>query len=41
MESVTKRIRKKLHRTEAVYNYLKEKKRKGSLTSRQKKEYVK
>ena len=33
---VTKRIRKKLHRIEAVYNVLKEKERKGSLTSRQK-----
>ena len=32
----TKRIRKKLHRIEAVYNVLKEKERKGSLTSRQK-----
>ena len=31
----TKRIRKKLHRIEAVYNVLKEKERKGSLTSRQ------
>ena len=28
-----KRIRKKLHRIEAVYNVLKEKERKGSLTS--------
>ena len=32
----TERIRKKLHRIEAVYNVLKEKERKGSLTSRQK-----
>ena len=32
----TKRIRKKLHRIEAVYNVLKEKEQKGSLTSRQK-----
>ena len=32
----TKRIRKKLHRIEAVYNVLKEKQRKGSSTSRQK-----
>ena len=31
-----KRIRKKLHRIEAVYNVLKEKERKGSLTSRPK-----
>ena len=31
-----KRIRKKLHRIEAVYSFLKEKQRKGSLTSRQK-----
>ena len=32
----TKRIRKKLRRIEAVYNVLKEKEQKGSLTSRQK-----
>ena len=32
----TKRIRKKLHRIEAVYSVLKEKERKCSLTSRQK-----
>ena len=32
----TKRIRKKLYRIEAVYNVLKEKEQKGSLTSRQK-----
>ena len=32
----TKRIRKKLHRIEAVWGVLKEKERKGSLTSRQK-----
>ena len=32
----TKRIRKKLHRIEAVYSVLKEKEQKGSLTSRQK-----
>ena len=32
----TKRIRKKLHRIEAVYSVLKEKVQKGSLTSRQK-----
>ena len=32
----TKRISKKLHRIEAVYSVLKEKERKGSLTSRQK-----
>ena len=32
----TNRIRKKLHRIEAVYSVLKEKERKGSLTSRQK-----
>ena len=31
-----KRIRKKLHRIEAVYNVLKNKENKGSLTSRQK-----
>ena len=31
-----KKIRKKLHRIEAVYNVLKEKEQKGSLTSRQK-----
>ena len=31
----TKRIRKKLHRIEAVYSVLKEKEQKGSLTSRQ------
>ena len=31
-----KRIRKKLHRIEAVYSALKEKEQKGSLTSRQK-----
>ena len=32
----TKRIRKKLHRIEAVHNVLKEKEQKDSLTSRQK-----
>ena len=32
----TKRIRKKLHRTEAVYSVLKVKEQKDSLTSRQK-----
>ena len=32
----TKRIRKKLRRIEAVYNVLKEKEQKGSLTSRKK-----
>ena len=32
----TNRIRKKLRRIEAVYNVLKEKEQKGSLTSRQK-----
>ena len=32
----TKRIRKKLHRIEAVHNVLKEKEQKGSLTSKQK-----
>ena len=32
----TKRIRKKLYRIEAVYNALKDKEQKGSLTSRQK-----
>ena len=32
----TKRIRKKLHRIEAVYNVLKEKEQKGSLRSRRK-----
>ena len=32
----TKRIRKKLHRKEAVYSVLKEKEQKASLTSRQK-----
>ena len=32
----SKRIRKKLHRIEAVYNVLKEREQKGSLTSRQK-----
>ena len=32
----TKRIRKKLRRIEAVYNVLKEREQKGSLTSRQK-----
>ena len=32
----TKRIRKKLHRIEAVYSVLKEKEQKGSLTNRQK-----
>ena len=32
----TKRIRKRLRRIEAVYNALKEKEQKGSLTSRQK-----
>ena len=32
----TKRIRKKLHRIETVYNVLKEKEQKGSLTNRQK-----
>ena len=32
----TKRIRKKLYRIEGVYNVLKEKEQKGSLTSRQK-----
>ena len=32
----TKRIRKKLRRIEAVYNVLKDKENKGSLTSRQK-----
>ena len=32
----TKRIRKKLRRIESVYNVLKEKEQKGSLTSRQK-----
>ena len=32
----TKRIRKKLRRIEAVYNVLKEKEQKSSLTSRQK-----
>ena len=31
-----KRIRKKLHRIEAVYNVLKQKEQKGSLTNRQK-----
>ena len=33
---VVLRIRKKLRRIEAVYNVLKEKEKKGSLTSRQK-----
>ena len=32
----TRRIRKKLHRIGAVYNVLKDKEKKGSLTSRQK-----
>ena len=32
----TRRIRKKLRRIEAVYNVLKDKEKKGSLTSRQK-----
>ena len=32
----TKRIRKKLYRKEAVYNFLKEKEQEGSLTNKQK-----
>ena len=32
----TKRIRKKLYKKETVYNFLKEKEQKGSLTNRQK-----
>ena len=32
----TKRIRKKLHKKEAVYNFLKEKEQEGSLTNKQK-----
>ena len=32
----TKRIREKLHKKEAVYNFLKEKEQEGSLTNKQK-----
>ena len=32
----TKRIRKELHKKEAVYNFLKEKEQEGSLTNKQK-----
>ena len=32
----TKRIRKKLYKKEAVYNFLKEKEQEGSLTNKQK-----